>query len=338
VPPRNRPKKETGLRKAAILMIALGPEVAADIYRSLSDREIEMITIEIANSGAVTPDMIAEVMEEFYHTAMAKQYMAHGGLTTAKDILEKALGPGKAMEVIERLQGVLLGNPFDFLKHIDPGTLCQFVKNEHPQTIALVLSHLNYDQAAIIMQSLEPDMQSEVSLRIATMSETSPEIISEVERVLERKLSNVISQEVTISGGIDALAELINRVDQKTQKSLIEKMELQEPVIAAELKKQLFTFDDIGFIDDRALQRMLNDIDTKDLATALKGANNDVQNQIFRNMSSRAATMLREDMEMLGPIQVKRVEESQQKIISALRKMEENGEITISRSDEETFI
>jgi len=188
------------------------------------------------------------------------------------------------------------------------------------------------------MQSLEPDMQSEVSLRIATMSETSPEIISEVERVLERKLSNVISQEVTISGGIDALAELINRVDQKTQKSLIEKMELQEPVIAAELKKQLFTFDDIGFIDDRALQRMLNDIDTKDLATALKGANNDVQNQIFRNMSSRAATMLREDMEMLGPIQVKRVEESQQKIISALRKMEENGEITISRSDEETFI
>lgn len=330
--------KITGRKKAAILMISLGPDIAADVYRCLSDDEIEQITLEVANLGAVPEELTSQVIEEFYHTAMAKQYIAHGGISTAREILEKALGPAKAMEIIERLQGMLQGTPFDFLKKVDPNHLLNFIQSEHPQTVALILAHLEYDQSAVIMSALAPDMQTEVALRIATMDQTSPEIISEVERVLERKIATVLSQEFSVAGGIEALAELLNRVDRATEKSILETLEEENQELAVEIKKLMFTFDDVILLDDRAIQQVLREVDMKELAVALKGANEEVRTKIFNNVSSRAADNIRDDMEFMGPVRVKQVEEAQQKIVAIIRRLEESGEIIINRGGEEDLM
>ncbi len=325
--------KLTGRKKASILMVTLGPEVAADVYRSLSDEEIEQITLEVANLGTVPQELTTQVIEEFYHTAMAKQYMSSGGIGTARDILEKALGPGKAMEIIERLQGMLQGSPFDFLKKVDPNHLLNFIQNEHPQTVALILAHLEYEQSAVIMSALAPELQTEVALRIATMDQTAPEIISEVERVLERKIATVLSQEFTVAGGIEALAELLNRVDRATEKGILETLEEENQELAVEIKKLMFTFDDVMLLDDKAIQSVLKEVDMKEVAVALKGATEEVKEKIFCNVSSRAAENMREEMEFMGPVRVKQVEEAQQKIVAVIRRLEESGEIIIARGD-----
>lgn len=330
--------KLTGRKKAAILMITLGPDIAANIYRELSDDEIEQITLEVANIGTVPQELTSEVIEEFYHTAMAKQYISSGGIATAREILEKALGPGKAMEVIERLQGMLQGTPFDFLKKVDPNHLLNFIQNEHPQTVSLILAHLEYDQSAVIMSALSPEMQTEVALRIATMDQTSPEIISEVERVLERKIATVLSQEFSVAGGIEALAELLNRVDRATEKSILETLEEENQELAVEIKKLMFTFDDLILLDDRAIQQVLREVDFKELAIALKGGNEECKTKIFSNISSRTADNIREDMEFMGPVRVKQVEEAQQKIVAIIRRLEESGEIIINRGGEDQLI
>ncbi len=326
-----------GRKKAAILLLALGPESASQIYRSLSDQEIEQLTLEIANLGNVSNELSSQVIEEFYHTAMAKQYISYGGINTARDILEKALGPGKAMDIIERLQGILTGSPFDFLKHVDSDSLFNFVQNEHPQTIALILSHLDFDQAASILTGLSPELQQEVALRIASMDQTSPEIISDVERVLEKKLSNLLSQEYTAAGGVDSLAELLNRIDQNSSRTIMERLESENQMLASEVKKQMFTFSDLVSLDDRSLQKLLQRVDNKELATALKGADESVVQFVLSNLSSRAAQILRDDIETMGPIRVKTVEESQQRIIELLRHMEEAGDIHIAPSGEDDY-
>ncbi len=328
----------TGRKKSAILLLALGPEVAADVYRNLSDFEIEQITLEVANLGTVPQKLTSQVIEEFYHTVMAKQYISHGGLTTARGILEKALGPGKAMEIIERLQGILTGNPFDFLKNVDVNHLVHFVQGEHPQTIALILSHLEYERAADVLSALSPGIQYEVAMRLATMDQISPEIIADVERVLEKKLTDVLSQDLTSSGGMDSLVEVLNRMDQNSSKNILNSLSQENQELASEIQKQMFTFDDLVRLDDRTMQKLLSNVDLKELAAALKGASEAVKSQIFSNMSSRAATSLQDDMEVMGPVRVKQVEESQQRIINILRDLEEKGEITISHHGNEEFI
>ncbi len=325
--------KLTGRKKAAILMVALGSDTAADTYRHLSDEEIEQITLEVANLGTVPQELTLQVIEEFYHTSMAKQYMGAGGIGTARDILEKALGPGRAMEIIERLQGMLQGSPFDFLKKVDPNHLLNFIQKEHPQTIALILAHLGYEQSAIIMSALSPELQTEVALRIATMDQTAPEIISEVERVLERKIATVLSQEFTSAGGIEALAELLNRVDRGTEKGIMESLEEENQELAVEIKKLMFTFDDVMLLDDKAIQSVLKEVDVKEVVVALKGATQEVKEKIFSNVSSRAADNMREEMEFMGPVRVKHVEEAQQKIVAVIRRLEESGEIIIARGN-----
>jgi flagellar motor switch protein FliG len=330
--------KLTGRKKAAILMVTLGADIAADIYRCLTDEEIEQITLEVANLGNVPQEMVNQVIEEFYHSAMAQQYISAGGINTARDILEKALGPGRAMEIIERLQGMLQGTPFDFLKKVDPNHLLNFISNEHPQTVALILAHLDYGQSAVIMGALPPEMQSEVAIRIALMDQTSPEIISEVERVLERKIATILSQEFSISGGIEALAELLNRVDRATEKAILETLEEENQELAVEIKKLMFTFDDVIMLDDRAIQTVLKEIDFKSLGVALKGANEEVKTKILNNLSSRAADGIREEMEFMGPIRIKQVEEEQQKIVAIIRRLEESGEIMINRGGEDSMI
>lgn len=319
-------------------MLSLGPEIAADVYRNLSDSDIEQVTLEIANLNNITPEQKTGVIEEFYHTAMAKQYMSHGGINTAKEILEKALGPGKAMEVLERLQGVIAGKPFDFLKHVNAIELINFVQNEHPQTIALILAHLGHEQAALILSELPQETQREVALRIAGMEHTNPEVISDVERILEKKLSNLLSSDYREAGGVDALAEMLNQVDAASGRKILEAIQEQDVELAAEVKKRMFTFDDLVMLDDRSMQKMLSSVDMKELASALKGASDEVKKLIYSNLSSRASDILREDIELMGPVRVQQVEESQQRIVNLLRDLEENGEIFLHRSGEDSMI
>ncbi|MFH1743277.1 MAG: flagellar motor switch protein FliG [bacterium] len=325
-------------KKAAILMLTLGPEQAADVYRNLSDAEIEQITLEVANLGTVSSELTAQVIEEFYHTCMAKQYISHGGIATAREILEKALGPSKALETIERLQGMLHGAPFDSLRRVDSVHLLHFIQNEHPQAIALILAHLEYDRAAEVLSALPPELRSEVALRIATMDQTPPEIISEMERVLERKIATVMSHESPVTDGIESLAELLNRVDRSTSKSIMENLEEQNPGLAAEVKKRTFTFEDVLILDDRAIQQVLGKLDKRELAIALKGANEEVRNKILNNISSRAGDEIGEEMEFMGPVRVKQVEEAQQKVVAIIRQLQESGEITIPRGGEDDIV
>ena len=328
----------TGTEKAAVLLIALGPEKSASIFKHLKEDEIETLTLEIANTRSVSPKMKEEVIDEFYQVCLAQQYIAEGGIGYAKELLEQALGAEKAMEVINRLTASLQVRPFEFIRKTDPSQLLNFIQDEHPQTIALILSYLPSSQAATIVSSLPPEKQPDVAKRIAIMDRTSPDVIKEVEKVLERKLSSLVNQDYTIIGGVDSIVEILNTVDRGTEKHIMETLEIDEPELADEIRKKMFVFEDILSLDDRAIQRVLRDVDNNDLAIALKGTTEDVQNVIFKNMSSRLAAMLQEDMEFMGPVRMKDVEEAQQKIVNIIRKLEDAGEIVISRGGGDEII
>ncbi|MDE7201751.1 MAG: flagellar motor switch protein FliG [Lachnospiraceae bacterium] len=320
-----------GIQKAAILLIALGPEKSSLIFKHLKEEEIEDLTLEIANTKSVTPQIKDKVINEFYEVCLAQQYIAEGGIGYAKELLEKALGADKAMDVIGKLTASLQVKPFEFVKKTDASQLLNFIQDEHPQTIALILSYLSAGQAATILGALIPEKQAEVARRIATMDRTSPDVIKEVERVLESKLSSLVNQDYTIIGGVDAVVEILNTVDRGTEKHIMETLEVEEPELADEIRKKMFVFEDILLLDDRAIQRVLRDVDNNDLAIACKGSTEEVQNAIFSNMSKRLAEMIREDMEFMGPVRMKDVEEAQQKIVNIIRKLEDSGEIVISR-------
>ena len=321
----------TGVQKAAILLITLGPEKAATIFKHLKEDEIEELTLEIANTRSVSPQTKEEVLEEFYQVCLAQQYIAEGGIGYAKELLEKALGSDKAQGVIAKLTASLQVRPFEFVRKTDPSQLLNFIQDEHPQTIALILSYLPAGQAAQIISALPPDRQADVAMRIATMDRTSPDVIKEVERVLETKLASLVNQESNVIGGADAVVEILNTVDRGTEKHIMESMEIEEPELADEIRKKMFVFEDILLLDDRAIQRVLRDVYNSDLAIALKGANEQVQNAIFNNLSKRLASMIKEDMDFMGPVRMKDVEEAQQKIVNIIRKLEDSAEIVISR-------
>ena len=314
-----------GIQKAAILLIALGPEKSSLIFKHLNEDEIEDLTLEIANTKSVTPQVKEKVINEFYEVCLAQQYIAEGGIGYAKELLEKALGIDKAMDVIGKLTASLQVKPFEFVKKTDASQLLNFIQDEHPQTIALILSYLSAGQAATILGALTPEKQADVARRIATMDRTSPDVIKEVERVLESKLSSLVNQDYTIIGGVDAV------VDRGTEKHIMETLEVEEPELADEIRKKMFVFEDILLLDDRAIQRVLRDVDNNDLAIACKGSTEEVQNAIFSNMSKRLAEMIKEDMEFMGPVRMKDVEEAQQKIVNIIRKLEDSAEIVISR-------
>ncbi|MCI8299694.1 flagellar motor switch protein FliG [Lachnospiraceae bacterium] len=321
----------TGVQKAAILLIALGPEKSASIFKHLKEEEIEELTLEIANTRSISPQVKEDVLNEFYQVCLAQQYIAEGGIGYAKELLEKALGEEKAQGVISKLTASLQVRPFEFVRKTDPSQLLNFIQDEHPQTIAMILSYLSAGQASVIISSLIPEKQADVAKRIAMMDRTSPDVIKEVERVLERKLSSLVNQDYTIVGGVDAVVNILNTVDRATEKHIMESLEIEEPELADEIRKKMFVFEDILLLDDRAIQRVLRDVDNNDLGVALKAANEDVQNVIFKNMSKRLATMIKEDMEYMGPVRMKDVEEAQQKIVGIIRKLEDSAEIVISR-------
>ena len=321
----------TGIQKAAILLIALGPERSADIFKHLKEDEIEELTLEIANTRSVSPQVKEDVLNEFYQICLAQQYIAEGGIGYAKELLDKALGEDRAKEVITKLTASLQVRPFEFVRKTDPSQLLNFIQDEHPQTIAMILSYLTSAQAALVIGALPPEKQADVAKRIAMMDRTSPDVIKEVERVLEKKLSSLVNQDYTIVGCVDAIVNILNTVDRTTEKHIMESLEIEEPELADEIRKKMFVFEDILLLDDRAIQRVLRDVDNADLGVALKAANEEVQNVIFKNLSKRLAAMIKEDMEFMGPVRMKDVEEAQQKVVSVIRKLEDSGEIVISR-------
>ena len=321
----------TGVQKAAILLITLGPEKAATIFKHLKEDEIEELTLEIANTRSVSPQTKEDVMAEFYQVCIAQQYIAEGGITYAKELLEKALGTEKAQDVISKLTASLQVRPFEFIRKTDPAQLLNFIQDEHPQTIALILSYLPAHQSSMIVSALPLEKQADVAKRIAKMDRTSPDVIKEVERVLEKKLSSLVNQDYTIVGGVDAIVDILNTVDRGTEKHIMENLEIEEPELADEIRRKMFVFEDILALDDKTIQRVLRDVDNNDLAIALKGSNEDVQGVIFKNLSSRLGAMIKEDMDFMGPVRMKDVEEAQQKIVNIIRKLEDSGEIIISR-------
>lgn len=311
-------------------MACIGPENASRVFGRLSDDEIEQMTLDLSGLGTIDSDTKAAVLDEFYEMAVAKRYVAQGGIGVAKDMLEKSFGAERAFEILNRLQTSLQEVPFQFLKKADPAQITSFIQEEHPQTIALIVAHLNPSMAAIILSALPQEVQSDVVLRVAAMDRTAPEIVHEVEKVLERKMAAVFSQGFTFAGGVKDVAEILNRIERATEKSIMADLAERDPELADEISRLMFTFEDIVYVDDAGIQKTLREIESKDLALALKAANEEVANKIYRNMSERSREMLKEEIEFMGPVKLKNVEEAQQKIVGVVRRLEEAGELVVS--------
>jgi len=328
----------TGRQKAAILLISLGPEVSAQIFKHLREEEIEQLTLEIANVRKVDSIEKESILSEFHQICLAQEFISQGGIAYAKDILEKALGSQKALDIINRLTATLQVRPFDFARKADPAQILNFIQNENSQTIALVLSYLQSDQASIILSALPQEKQADVAKRIALMDSTSPEVISQVERVLEQKLSATVTQDYTNAGGISAIVQILNGVDRGTERTILDSLEIQDPELAEEIKKRMFVFEDIVNIDNRSIQRIIRDIENADLQLALKVASEEVREAIFKNMSKRMAETFKEEMEFMGPVRLRDVEEAQTRIVATIRRLEESGEIIIARGGGDDII
>jgi flagellar motor switch protein FliG len=338
-PKRSGSKKDmTGRQKAAIFLVTLGSEISAEIFKHLREDEIEALTFEIARLDTIEPADRDAVLMEFKELMMAQDFISTGGIDYARELLEKSLGSQKAVDIINRLTSSLQVRPFDFIRRTDPAHLLNFIQQEHPQTIALILAYLEPQKASIILGSLPHEIQSDVAKRIATMDRTDPNVLREVERVLEKKLSTLSSEDYTAAGGVENIVEILNMVDRSTEKTIIESLEEEDPELAEEIKKRMFVFEDIVLLDDRAIQKVLREVDTAELAKALRGVEAEVQDKIFRNMSKRAASLLKEEMEYMGPVRLKDVEETQQKIVSIIRKLEDQGEIVVARSGEDEMV
>lgn len=328
--PRHRTEM-TGLQKAAVLMISLGPEVASNIYKRLSSEEVEQLTLEIANLRKVDIDQREHVVREFRDIVQARDYLNMGGIDYAREVLEKALGASEAANILNRLTASLEVKPFHFAKKADPQQILSFIRDEHPQTMALVLSYLDASQAALILSALPHELQADVARRIALMNGTTPEVISEVEQIIEAKLTAMGGLDNMQNGGVDAVVKILNGVDRGTEKAILEQLELQDPDLVDEIKKRMFIFDDIILLDPRSIQRVIRDVDPNDLQLSLKVADEDVKEVIFSNMSKRMADTFREEMEFMGPVRLRDVEDAQQRVVGVIRRLEESGEIVVSR-------
>lgn len=327
-----------GKQKAAVLLVSLGPELSAQIYRHLRDEEIEILTREIANTGHIRAGVRDEVFNEFYDMYVAREYVEQGGIDYARELLEKALGAARAEAILARLVSTMKARPFSFARKTDPNQLLNFIQNEHPQTIALILAYLNPEQAGMILSALPPETQVDVAKRIAMLDRTTPEILKEIEETLEKRLSAFAVEDYTMAGGIDSAVEILSLVDRTTEKTILDALEEEDPELAEAILKRMFVFEDIITLDDRAIQKVLREVDTRDLALALKTASEEVAGRIYKNMSKRAADMLKEDIQFMGPVRLRDIEEAQQKIVATIRRLEEAGEIIISRGGEDEIV
>ena len=325
-------------QKAAIILMCLGPELSGKVIRHFDEEHIEQLTLEVARLDKVSSEQREAVIGEFYDLALAQEYIAEGGVEHAKNLLESAFGETKANQIVARIVQAMQVVPFDFLKKADPAQVLSFIQDEHPQTIALILAYMPINNAALILGKLPSELRADVAGRIAMMDQTPPEVIRRVEQVLEKKVSSILNQEMTKAGGPKALVDLLNRVDRSTERLIMDSLAERNPELAEAVKNMMFVFEDVVQLDDRAVQQVLKEVDLKELATALKGVNQDVQDKVFRNMSERAVGMLKEDMEFMGPVRLKVVEDAQQKIVGVIRRLEEAGELTIGRGGEEDVL
>jgi flagellar motor switch protein FliG len=328
----------TNRRKAAIIVAVLGPKISGEVLKYLTPDQVESITFEMARLEKVGPETRQRIIDEFHELAQAQDFIAEGGVDNARKALVEAFGEEAANEMMQKVVDAMQVVPFDFLKRADAQQLLGFIQDEHPQTIALILAFMPISQSAEILSRLPTDLRADVAARIAMMDQTPPDVIRQVEKVLERKVSNVINTELSKAGGPKALVELLGRVDRTTERLILEQLSDSHPELADEVRNMMFTFEDVVGIDDRAIQTLLREVDGKDLATALKGVGPDVREKIFRNMSERAVNQLKEEMEFMGPVKVKMVEESQKKIVSAIRRLEENGDIQLGRGEEDILV
>ncbi|MCM0650450.1 flagellar motor switch protein FliG [Clostridium swellfunianum] len=334
-----RETKLSGVQKAAILFITLGPDAASGIIKKLPESEIQKITYEIANITSVKSDQKDEILDEFIQINKAKDFILEGGMEYARTLLGKALGVQRAKEIMDKVsEATQTYRPFSIARKADAHQLLNIITNEHPQTIALVLCYLQPEKAAQILSSLPEDVQSEVALRVASMSNTSPAVVKEIEKVLDSKLSSVVKSDMTVLGGVQTLVDILNQVDRTTEKNITESLEKENAELAEKIKESMFVFEDIITLDDVSIQRVLREVETKELALALKGCSEEVANAIYRNQSKRAAAALKEDMEFLGPVRLMDVEKAQQKIVAMIRRLDEAGEIVISRGGEDAII
>ncbi len=324
--------------KAAILIITLGKDYAAQIYKHLNDEEISQMTLAITTMHRIDPEVKEQVIEEFYEMCLAQKFISEGGIDYAREILEQAVGSEKAGSLIERLSASLQVRPFDFIRRADPAQILNVINNEHPQTIALVLSYVSPKQAAEVLAEIPGSKQVDIIGRIANMGSTSPDYVQEAEYILERKLSSMGFSDQIAVGGIDSVVNIINSIDRATEKNILESLDMHNSELAEEIRKKLFVFEDIAKLSNQAIQRVLKDINTSDLAMALKNATAGVSQAIMSNISKRLQEMLVDDMEVMGPVRVKDVEEAQQRIVNAIRKLEEEGEIMIARGDGDELI
>jgi flagellar motor switch protein FliG len=327
-----------GKEKAATLLIALGPEFSADIFKHLKEEEIEELTLEIASIKAVSSEEKEMIMEEFYQICLAQNYIAEGGINYAREILEKALGSQKALDIINKLTASLQVRPFEFVRKTDPQQLLNFIQKEHPQTIALILVYLSPQQAGIVLSGLPPEKQADVARRIATMDRTSPDVIKEVENILMKNLSSLVTDDFTAAGGVQSIVDILNSVDRGTERHIMETLDIEDAELAEEIKKRMFVFEDILLLDGRSIQRFLREVENNVLSVALKGTTEEVSRVIFANMSKRLVEMIREDIDFMGPVRLKDVEEAQQKIVNSIRRLEDAGEIVISRGGGDEII
>jgi flagellar motor switch protein FliG len=329
----------TGLHKAAVLLVQMGKENSAKVMAQLRDSEVEELTAEIVRMGTVEADTVHRVVEEFHQIATANEYVAKGGVAVAREVLEASLGKEKAAEIFSRLQAAFVDVPFGFLQKADPRQVLSFVQDEHPQTIALVLAHMPAGGASAILSGLDSKLQANVAHRIATMDRTSPDIIRQVEATLERKMSSVLQpSDLSNVGGLEPLVEIINRTDRATERLILEGLAGRNPELAEEIRSKMFMFEDIVSLDDRSIQLVLRQVETNDLATALKGVRDEVRLKIMKNLSERAAENLTEEIELLGPVRLSNVEEAQAKIIQVIRALEESGQIVLQRGDDEEMV
>ena len=331
--------KLSGVQKAAILFITLGPDASSGILKKLPEADIQKKTYEIANITSVTPEQREEILNEFLQINKARDYIIEGGMDYAKQLLSKALGSQRASEILDKVsEATAQYRPFSIARKADAHQLFNVIVSEQPQTIALILCYLQPDKAAQVMAELPEETQSEVAYRIATMNNTSPMVIKEIESVLEGKLSSVVRTEMTTIGGVETLVGILNQVDRTTEKNITEGLEREDAELADKVKSSMFVFEDIISLDDVSIQRILREVEASDLALALKGCSEEVAECVYRNQSKRAAASLKEDMEFLGPVRLMDVEKSQQKIVSVIRRLDDAGEIIISRGGEDAII
>lgn len=328
----------TGAQRAAVLLIAMGTQTASKVLKYLRDDEVEKISIEIARTRNISGDVVEAVLLDYRDSTMARDYIARGGLQFAREALEAALGPRRAEEILMRVEAAMQVSAFHLLQTVETAQLVNFIQNEHPQTAALILAHLNARKAADIIANLPEESRTEIMYRLATMGKTSPELLRDIEDVIRQHISAVFGAELSASGGVEKVAEILNSSSRTVERAVLEALRERDPELATSVKALMFTFDDLVHISDRDMQRLLTEVDQKDIALALKAASSELKEKILRNVSERAAQMIQEELELMGPVRVRDVDEAQRRILETAQRLEEQEEITLSRSSQEIIL